>query len=133
MIEIEGHINSRGIIIPHEWYIDRFNKWLAGNFDSKIFISITKQKKKRSNNQNNYYWGCIVAPLADYFGYTADEMHIALKFMFLKIENPGKPSTVRSTADSSFTTADAEKYYEEIRRWALQEYNFIIQLPNEVL
>ena len=91
----------------------------------------TIKYSKRSMNENNYYWAVIVKILGDHFGYTPEEMHEALKFKFLRIENPGKPTTVRSTASEDFTTIDAETYYENIRRWAAIEYGVVIPLPNE--
>jgi hypothetical protein len=86
---------------------------------------------KRSLWQNSYYHGVIVRILADHFGYSPEEMHEALKFKFLRIERPGKPTTVRSTADENFTRADAENYYSQIRTWASREFGIYIPLPRE--
>lgn len=85
----------------------------------------------RSDKENRYYWAVIVKTLADFCGYTSEEMHEALKWQFLKVVTPGKPNKVRSTSD--LTTVEAEEYYESIRQWAAQEYGVIIPLPNEVL
>ena len=85
--------------------------------------------KKRSGNQNNYYWGVIIEYSREFFGYTAEEMHEAFKWQFLRQGSPELP-TVRSTASKEFTTEDAEKYYEQIRVF-MSEYGVVIPLPNE--
>jgi len=46
----------------------------------RIEINIEKSQKKRSSFQNRYYWGVIVAMLADHTGYTKEEMHEILKY-----------------------------------------------------
>jgi hypothetical protein len=45
-------------------------------------VDVKKQRNNRSNMQNNYYWSCIVQPLASELGYFPDEMHDTLKVKF---------------------------------------------------
>lgn len=45
-------------------------------------VEVKKQRNNRSNMQNNYYWACIVQPLANEIGYFPDEMHDILKVKF---------------------------------------------------
>lgn len=98
--------------------------------DKVLYITVNNERRPRSLNQNSYYWSVIVGKLAREFGYTNEECHDALKWHFLRIETPGKPTKVRSTTELS--TAEAEEYYENIRRWALVEYSINLPLPNEV-
>ncbi len=95
---------------------------------SNMIINVLEYKK-RSNKENRYYWSVIIEMTAEYFGYTPQEMHAAWKDMFLKEERPGFPPKIRSTADESFKTIDAEKYYENIRRYMAIEHGFTIPLP----
>jgi len=90
---------------------------------------VRKRKAKRSNNQNNYYFGVVCKILGDYFGYTEEEMHDALKYKFLR-RGAADLETVTST--TKLNTAQFEDYLEKIRRWAMIEYNVNIPLPNEI-
>ena len=50
--------------------------------ENDYIVSVKKQRNNRSNMQNNYYWACIVQPLASELGYFPDEMHDCLKIKF---------------------------------------------------
>ena len=49
-----------------------------------VIVTVGKIAHDRSGQQNKYYWAVIVDILAEYFGYTKDEMHDVLKWHFLK-------------------------------------------------
>jgi hypothetical protein len=89
---------------------------------------VREYKSQRSNNQNNYYFGVVCQILGDYFGYTVEEMHDALKMKFLR-KGAADLETVVST--TKLNTAQFEDYLEKVRRWALLEYNVTVPLPNE--
>ena len=97
--------------------------------DKSVDVLIRLPKKDRSHEQNRYYWGVIIRLLSEHLGYSDDEMHDALKMLFLKDESRKIP-TLRSTTELS--TTEFEKYLEEIRMWAAQLLGFYIPLPNEV-
>ena len=61
---------------------------------------------------------------------TPDEAHEAMKWKFLRITKKGI-ETVKSTADDSFTTTDAEYYYDQIRIFFASEFGLILPMPNE--
>jgi hypothetical protein len=97
-------------------------------------VEIKKFRKRRSNPQNNYYFKCIVKPLADEFGYFPEEMHHELKRMFNPVQRINKLTgevVVFGGTTTGFDTLDAELYYEKIRIWALSEYSILLLLPNE--
>jgi hypothetical protein len=97
-----------------------------------VSVTVKKRTKPRSSHQNRYYWGVVVAMLSEYTGYEHEEMHDALKLLFLRkpAHAPGLPDTLRSTSDLS--TKEFEDYLERVRRWADIELSFIIPLPNEI-
>lgn len=104
--------------------------------DNDYIVDVKKQKNNRSIMQNNYYWACIVQPLAKELGYYNDEMHDALKVKFSSewssIERDDKTiglQIVNSTA--RMNTKEFEIYTESIRVWALTELNVRLMLPNE--
>lgn len=97
--------------------------------NAAYILEIYKAKAKRSLNQNSYYWGVVVTILADETGYTIDEVHQELGGMFLRYVKSGK-EFVRSTA--TLDTLEFEKYLEQCRKWAWNDLNITIPLPNEV-
>ena len=86
--------------------------------------------------QNNYYWACIVQPLANELGYFPDELHDTLKVKFASewqsIEINDKTiglQVIKSTA--TIDTKAFEIYADQIRIWALTELGIRLMLPNE--
>jgi len=104
--------------------------------ENNYLVEVKKQRNNRSNMQNNYYWACIVQPLANELGYFPDEMHDALKVKFASewqsIEINDKQiglQAVNSTA--RMNTKDFEVYANQIRIWAQIELGIRLMLPNE--
>ena len=99
-------------------------------------VEVKKQRNNRSNMQNNYYWSCIVQPLANELGYFPDEMHDTLKVKFASewqsIEINDKTiglQVVKSSA--TLDTKAFEVYADQIRIWALTELGIRLMIPNE--
>ena len=99
-------------------------------------VEVKKQRNNRSNMQNNYYWACIVQPLAQEIGYFPDEMHDILKVKFASewqsIEVNDKQVGLQVVNSSArMNTKDFEIYADQIRIWALTELGIRLMLPNE--
>lgn len=72
-----------------------------------------------------------MAILAEHTGYTRDELHEALKWRFLRLEDADHPlPTVKSTTE--LTTAQFEEYLEQVRTFGSVELGCYIPLPNEI-
>ena len=104
--------------------------------ESDYIVDVKKQRNNRSNMQNNYYWACIVQPLASELGYFPDEMHDCLKVKFASewqsIEiNERLVGLQIVNSSARMNTKDFEVYAEQIRIWALSELNIRLMLPNE--
>ena len=104
--------------------------------ETNYVVKVKKQRNNRSNMQNNYYWACIVQPLANELGYFPDEMHDTLKIKFSSewqsIDINDKQiglQKVNSTA--KMNSKDFEIYADQIRIWALTELGVRLMLPNE--
>lgn len=104
-------------------------KSLSRDEPRKVVITIKPYRKSRSNNQNKYYWGVVIAILSDEIGYSTEEMHEALKYKFLLVDNYKEIPTVRSTSDLS--TIEFEEYMTNVRQWASADLQIYIPLPNE--
>ena len=99
-------------------------------------VEVKKQRNNRSNMQNNYYWACIVQPLANEIGYFPDEMHDILKVKFASqwesIDINAKQVGLQVVNSSArMNTKEFEVYAEQIRVWALTELGIRLMLPNE--
>jgi hypothetical protein len=137
------NIEFSGIITKnHKLHIDEpkiFQNWLVSKFkeEDRVTIQIKKKRNRRSQgetgrgNQNGYYHGVVIPILCDYFGYTPEEMHEALKYKFNRlpeIEYEGLPK-IMSTA--SLNTVEFEEYMSKIRSWASADHGIYIPQPNE--
>ena len=109
---------------------DKFFDYLRKLDGQEIEFAIGRRRKHRSNSQNDYYWGVVVALLSQELGYFPDEVHEGLKFKFLKRKGD-VIETARSTTELS--TREFEEYLEGIRTWAASELNTVIPEPNEVV
>ena len=103
---------------------------------SDYIVKVKKQRNNRSNMQNNYYWACIVQPLANELGYFPDEMHDILKVKFASqwesIDINDKQVGLQVVNSSArMNTKEFEIYAEQIRVWALTELGIRLMLPNE--
>ena len=106
----------------------------------EITITIEKKRRKRSNNQNSYLWGCVY-PLVkigffESYGevFSIEEVHEILKMKFNSIdlinEDTGEVVVApkSTTKNSKF---EQEQYHEHIRNFAKEWFNIYIPLPNE--
>ena len=104
--------------------------------ENDYIVDVKKQRNNRSNMQNNYYWACIVQPLASELGYFPDEMHDCLKVKFASewqsIDiNDRQIGLQVINSSARMNTKDFEVYAEQIRIWALSELGIRLMLPNE--
>lgn len=106
-----------------------FDKYVLTLNGKEVDVIVRTHRKDRTHSQNAWYWSCVVAIPAAHFGYTADEMHDAFKFLFLLRDEEGKPVTTKSTAELS--TVEFSAYVEQCRKWCA-ENNLFIPDPSSV-
>ena len=104
--------------------------------DNGYIVKVSKQRNNRSNMQNNYYWACIVQPLANELGYFPDEMHDTLKVKFASLwesiqVNDKQIGLQKVKSTAKMNSKEFEIYADQIRIWALTELNIKLMLPNE--
>jgi len=113
-------------------------RWVATfQNGTKLDVVIRKQKAKRTNDQNAYYWGVVIPILSDYFGHdNPEDMHEDLKQEFNPIESKVKPGTKIGGTTTKLSTVDffsAEtSYVERICRWAVMEHGLYVPPPKKV-
>lgn len=100
---------------------------LAGHRVELVLRLARPGRRTRTDRQNAYYWGVVLEEFADFLGDTRDELHEALKFKFLGLENPdGRLPRVRSTA--SLTPKEFTFYIERVVHLAV-DYGCYITPP----
>ena len=132
--KIFGKVNN-GKFTPDN--VDNFKEVFLHFNNKEVELSVGEAKKTRTMPQNKYYWGVIVRTIANYLGYSDDEMHQIFKMMFLKeyeqINKDDKTTVlplVKST--TQLPTKEFEDYLEKIRRWSASELGLYVPEPNEV-
>lgn len=85
----------------------RYVRSFAGKY---VEVTIRRQRTKRSNQANAFYWAYVLELIAEAAGYTKDEAHEALKYEFLREDGDGPLVKVKSTA--SLSTEDFSAYVE---------------------
>lgn len=118
---------------------ENFDKEIKATKDMYVKVTIEKQKKKRSNPQNRYYWGVVIPMLKEKFkdlGHHLDseETHDFVKHKFsrvelVSIETGDILESVKGT--SKMTTTEFMDYVVVIREWAAIYMNLRIPDPNE--
>jgi hypothetical protein len=106
-----------------------FRLQFAKHEGQDIEVLVRKPKRTRTDSQRKYYFGVIVALIAEEMGDNKNDVHEALKIKFL-YDLSGEFPKVKSTSD--LTTVEEEEYHSEIRMWASSFLNMYIPLPNEV-
>jgi len=105
-----------------------------------VIVTIEKAKKKRSNPQNAYYWGILIAltveAIKNEWGeiWSIQKAHQFLKGKFLFFERVNEITgeivkTPKSTTEN--TTTEQENYHTEIRNFLKEWFNVNAPLPNE--
>ena len=110
-----GEIKNGKIVLDTETLKRRFQERLIKFEGKKITLSINRYTKRRSINQNNYYWGAIIPLIADQVGMVDEDVHDALRLMFLK-DHSRKLETIKSTVELS--KGEFAEYLIDIQNWA---------------
>ena len=91
---------------------------------------VRKITKASSTPQRRYWFGVVIATLAEQFGMTKDECHEAVMYHFTRyVDERGLD---RRKSYNDLTTAEAERLHEEVRAWAAVEHQCYIAMPNEI-
>lgn len=109
---------------------------LRGMKDGAVLVTIERLRATRSQQQNKFYWGVIVQLLADYTGYTPDEMHEVLKAKFLPkrfavCDGNGevRDELVIGGSSAALNTVEFGEYCDAIQQWAAETLGVVIPDP----
>lgn len=96
----------------------------------RVEVSVERQRRKRTNDQNAWYWGVAVKMIADETGHESDEIHDALKHEFCPKVLIGNLVAVKSTTRLD-TTEFGDNMMEKVVRWAAENLHVVIPMPPE--
>lgn len=104
--------------------------------DGSYEMNIKKSRTIRSINQNNYYWGCVIDEMFELYEKTVkpSEIHdfLGYKFLTISYRHPLSDELIsKITSTTKLNTKQMEEYLEQCRKYAMEEYNHRIPLPNE--
>jgi hypothetical protein len=123
--------------------LDQFEAHLHTLEGKIVEVTVEKLTHPRTNNQNRYYWGCVVAEIAKHTGHDPEQIHELLKQMWSpkwSFERSFQPNASRPileelpgipTSTTRLDTLAFVEYTEKCRTWANEFLGLQIPLPGE--
>ncbi len=96
-----------------------------------VEITVRRVRSQRSLQANRYYFGVVVALLAEEFGYDKQEMHEVLAMNFLRIEDCPITGVPRRKHTPACDTVEFAEYVDACIRLGA-EHGVIIPTPDAV-
>lgn len=140
IIEAAGRVNSEGRLKIDCDDRPAFLNQISQIRNRNVRVRVIVEGKRRSQWQNNYYYGVVVelirSAMSEEWGelVSKGEVHELLKQQcnWREKVNEATGETIKiphTTTD--MTTVEFEEYLERCRRFALEWFNLEIPLPNE--
>jgi hypothetical protein len=122
-----------GCLMPSGLQKNAIAGYLAPFNGYAVAVNFSKPHAGRSNSQNSYYWGVVIGWISTETGHTPEEVHAAVKDMFLprKFVRLGNHEHEQSKSTKELSTDEFEKYLDQVRAWAANDLGIRIPLPNE--
>jgi ABC-type taurine transport system substrate-binding protein len=126
-----------GTIKENKLFVDKseqFKQHLVSLNGKRVQVTVEKIKHKRSNNQNQYYWGVVVKLIAQHTGHDPEQIHELLKSKFSPRWNfqVGRGWLGIPTSTTRLDTLEFVEYTEKCRMSANEFLGLQIPLPGEV-
>jgi len=110
----------------------RFYSWLSTLEGLDVEIVVRKKRSKRSDPQNRYYWGVVVAMIADHCGYTSEELHEALKEKFLGANERDEHGLIKIGSTAALSKDEFAQYVNKVVQFAAMSLGVYIPDPSMV-
>jgi len=108
-----------------------FMKYLRGLDGKEVEVVVRRLRSQRSSQANRFYWGVVIALMAEEFGYDKQEMHEVLAMRFLRIEDCPITGSPRRKRTPDCDTKEFAEYVDACIRLAT-EHGVYIPAPGEV-
>ena len=91
-------------------------------------IEVVPHRAKRTSESNRYLWA-VYAEIAKGTGFTADEVHSALKAKFLppRFLRAGDEELMVPGSTAKLDQAEFSDYVEQVRAWAAMELGIAVE------
>jgi hypothetical protein len=118
----------------------QFDDCIRSMAGKRVVVTVKEYKKKRSNPQNRYYFGCVIPLVTKFFRdagnmVDGDDVHNYLKLRVGKLAQifvtPDGEVIKSLGSTAKLSTIEFEVYMTNIRAWAA-EYGLQIPEPNEI-
>jgi len=111
-----------------------FRAYIQKYVGKKVYLIVKPVNKIRTLNQNAYYWGGVLAPIADHTGYSPEDLHELFKEMFIGRQEVTWRGVKRKipTTTTTKTTTEFSDYVNKIIVEA-GEMGIVILSPDEYL
>lgn len=103
----------------------------------EVELEITRLRATRSQKQNGYYFGVVLAMLSEYTGHSVDTLHDLLKVKFLSrtevvLDANGDvlDKIILGTSTRRLKTVEFARYVDDIRQWAALKLHLDIPDPD---
>jgi len=104
-------------------------------------LTLSKEKKIRSNKQNKYYWYILLKHVKEALTesqgvvFTLDDAHDFMKHKFIGFKKikVGRTHITKKPTTKDLSTVETNLYYKNIRDWLFIYFEVLAPLPNEDL
>lgn len=117
---ITGTVSANGRLQFTESERRGLDMWLSTLIGKRVGITVKVHRNTRSSQQNRYYFGVVVKMLADHCGYEVDEMHEALAYRFLRIEDCPVTGAPRRKRTPDTNTSEFAEYVDACVRFGAE-------------
>lgn len=106
----------------------------------QVIVTIEKAKKKRSNPQNSFYWGCVIPIIQSGLKevgelMTLEQTHDLLKLRFLKetilVNEESGEYIERVKSTTELSTVEFMELIQNVQIFAVEYFGVEIPEPNE--
>ncbi len=137
---IRAHIAKDGVVMTtcpaaielSETMMTLYRRLVESLAGCDVDITIAKHRAQMSDRSRRYYFSVIVPLIAEYCGYEKDEMHEALAWKFLRIEDDDLTGTPRRKHLPALDSPDGAEYLDRCIRFGA-ELGVYIPAPGEVV
>ncbi|MCW3109899.1 MAG: hypothetical protein JWQ09_4405 [Segetibacter sp.] len=102
----------------------------------KYVVEIKEARESRSLKQNNLYW-VYIGILGEHLGYNSKEMHhVTKKHLLGSYEKANKVTSEIETftpSSKDLDTLEFTQYIENVRLWAMQDFDCYLPTPLEYM
>lgn len=108
-------IKDSNIIFKSDHQKELFRRWLGQYEGKEVSLLIDTNKSKRSDSQNQYYWGVYLKIISEETGHTTEELHSLFKGMFLSEIREVLGNKVRvQTSSTTLSKSQFSDYIQNI-------------------